>query len=135
MRADAIGDAISLTVGDTYAPVVDSQHLGADLRHHGLEALAERRAAGDELDRARGVDLDPHAIRGAQATLLHEHRKPGADGFSGGATSRQRSPELVPIERYQELVEQPDIVAGIVFDLLAQRLERPVIGHLVRRDG
>src|ERR1700754_2251083 len=98
MRSDAIGDAVSLTVGDTYAPVVDPQHLRADLRHHGLEALAERRAAGDELDRARGVDLDPHAIRRAQATLPHKHRNPAPDVSAGGATSRQRSPELVPLK-------------------------------------
>ncbi len=131
MRADAELDAVGLAVGDAHAPVVDAQHLGADLRHHGLEALAERGAAGDELDHARGVDLDPHAVGRAEPALLDEHRKAGADHLAGGAAARQLGLELVPVERGEELVEQADIVAGIVLDLLAQRLERPVIGHLV----
>ena len=44
--------------GSRAAPVIDAEHVGGDLRHHGLEALADRGAAGDDLDRARGVDLE-----------------------------------------------------------------------------
>ena len=92
MRSDAVGDAVGLAVGDAHAAVVDPQHLGANLCHHGLEALAERGAAGDELDRAGGVDLDPHAIRRAEPALLDEHRKSGADRFAGGAAARRVQP-------------------------------------------
>ena len=92
MRADAVGDAVGLAVGHAHAPVVDAQNLGADLRHHGLEALAERGAAGDELDRARAIDLDPHAVGRPEPALLDEHRKAGTDRLAGGAAARQSRP-------------------------------------------
>ena len=116
-------------------PVIDAEHLRADLRHHGLETLSERGAAGDELDRTRRVDLYAHAIRGAQAALLDEHREARADRLATGASARELDLELVPFERGRELVEQPDVIAGIVLDLLAQRLQRPVIRHFVDGDG
>jgi hypothetical protein len=52
VRTDSVSDAIGLAVSDAHAAVVDAQSLGAYLRHHGLEALAERGTAGDELDHA-----------------------------------------------------------------------------------
>ena len=88
-------------------PVVDAERVGADLRHHGLEALAERGAAGDHLDHAGGVDLDAHAVGGPEPALLDEHRKTGADQLAGGAAAREVGLELVPAERRQHLVEQP----------------------------
>src|SRR5258708_28544098 len=94
-----------------------------------MEALPERSAAGDELHRARTIDLDAHAVGGTQAALLDEHRKAGADRFAGGAAARKLGLALVPLERDQELVEQPDVIARIVLDLLAQGLERPGIWH------
>jgi hypothetical protein len=60
-----VGDPIGLAMGHAHAPVVDAQSLGANLRHHGLEALPERSAAGDELHHTRAIDLDAHAIGGA----------------------------------------------------------------------
>ena len=50
MRPDAEGDAVGLAVDDAAAPVIDAEHVGGDLRHHRFEALADRRAAGDDLD-------------------------------------------------------------------------------------
>ena len=58
---------------------VGAEHLGGDLRHHGLEALPDRGAAGDDLDLARGVDLDAHAVGRTQARLLDEHGEADAD--------------------------------------------------------
>ena len=69
--------------------IVGAEHLGGDLRHHGLEALPDRSAAGDDLDLARGVDLDAHAVGRAEARLLDEHRKADADHLALGAARRQ----------------------------------------------
>ncbi len=135
VRADAEGDAVGLAVGHPHLAIIDADPFGADLRHHGLEALADRRAARDQLDRARRVDLDVHAIGGTEAALLDEHGKAGADRLAGRAPARQLGFELVPLERDQELVEQADIVAGVVVDLLAERLQRPVERHLLFGDG
>jgi hypothetical protein len=134
MRADAVGDAVGLAVGHAHASVVEPQGLGANLRHHGLEALAERCAAGDELDHPRRVDLDPHTVGRTEPALLHEHGEAGTHRLAGGAAARERGVELVPFERGQELVQEPGIIAGIVLDFLAQRLQRPVIGHLLGGD-
>src|SRR5262249_57487824 len=97
MGADPIGDAIGLAVGHAHAPMVDAETLGADLRHHRLETLAERSAASDELDRARAIDLDPHAVGGAQPALLNEHRKSRTDCLTRGAAARQFGLALVPV--------------------------------------
>src|SRR4029077_2472850 len=93
-----VGDPVGLALGHAHAPVVDAQNLGANLRHDGLEALPERSAAGDQLHRARTIDLDAHAVGGAQAALLDEHREAGADRFTGGAAARKLGLALVPLE-------------------------------------
>ncbi len=72
--------------------IVDADHLGGDLRHHGLEALAERGAAGDHLDGAGGVDRDPDAVGRPEPALLHEHGDAGADQLAGGAAARADRP-------------------------------------------
>ena len=36
--------------------IIDAERVGANLRDHGLDALADRSRAGDDLDRAAGVD-------------------------------------------------------------------------------
>ena len=43
-RADAALDAVGLAVDDAHLPVIDAERIGADLREHGLDALADRRA-------------------------------------------------------------------------------------------
>ncbi len=72
---------------------------------------------------------------GTEPALLDEHRKSGPDRFASGAAARELGLQAVPLQRSQQLVEEPDIVAGIVLDLLAQGLERTMIRHLVRPDG
>jgi len=62
VRSDAVGNTIGLAVGHAHAPVVGAQNLRANLGHHRLEALAERSAAGNQLDHTGSVDLDPHAV-------------------------------------------------------------------------
>ena len=126
MRADAKGDLVGLAVDDADAAVVDAERLRADLRDHGLEALAERRAAGDDLHDARRVDGNLHAVGGAEPALLHEHRNAGADQLARGAAALQhRALQLVPVGRREHLVEQREIVAGVVLDLFAEHFERP----------
>ena len=107
MRADPEFDPVGLAVGDAHAPVIDAQRLGADLRHHGLEALAERGAAGDQLDRARGVDLDAHAVGQAEPALLDEHRKSGADQFAGGAAAASSALRLSQSSAVRSLSSSP----------------------------
>jgi hypothetical protein len=50
VRADAVLDAVGLAVDDAHLLHVGAEHLGGDLRHHGLKALPDRSAAGDDLD-------------------------------------------------------------------------------------
>ena len=52
--------------------IVDAERIGADLRDHRLDALADRRGAGDHFDRAVGVDRDAHAVERAEPALLDE---------------------------------------------------------------
>ena len=56
VRADAEGDAVGLAVDHAALLVIDAERVGGNLRHHGLEALAERGAAGHDFDRAGRVD-------------------------------------------------------------------------------
>ena len=79
MRADAVFDPVGAALDHAHPAVIDAERVGADLRDDGLEALAERRAAGDDLDRAGGLDRDPHAVARAQPALLDKHREAGAD--------------------------------------------------------
>ena len=133
MRADAERNAIGLAVDHAAAPVIDAQRVGGDLRHDGFESLADRSAAGDDLDRARRVDGDFHAVGRAEAALFHEHGDADADQFAGGFALLHVGVELVPADLGEQLVEQPDIVAGVVVDFLAQRFERARVGHFRRR--
>ena len=82
-------DAVGPAVGDAHAGIVDAERIGADLRHHGLDALPDRGRAGDDLDGAGVVDDDPHAVERAEPALLDEQRKPGADRFAAGAPPLQ----------------------------------------------
>ena len=54
-RAHAFVDAVGLPVHDLDAGIVDAERLGADLRHHRLDALADRGDAGNHLDGAVGA--------------------------------------------------------------------------------
>ena len=78
---------------------------------------------------------DFHAVGRAEAALLHEHGDADADQFAGGFALLHVGVELVPIDLGEQLVEQPDIVAGVVVDFLAERLERPRVGHFGVADG
>ena len=59
--------------------IVGAEAFRRDLRHHRLEALPERSAAGDDLDLAGAIDLDTHAVVRSEARLLDEHREADAD--------------------------------------------------------
>src|SRR6516165_9617603 len=98
MRADAEGDAVGLPVGDAHAAIIDAQRLGGDLRHHGFKPLADRGAAGDE--------LDAPAVGRAKPTLLDEHGKTRADSLAARAPARELALELLPFEAREKLVEK-----------------------------
>ena len=135
MRADAVVDQVGLAVDHAHALVVDAERLGANLRHRRLEALPQRRAAGDQFHRAVGIDLDLGVVARAAAALLHEDRDAGADQFARGAAAFHVGLQLVPAEGLERLFQQRRIVAGIEFELLDARLvEGDDVGQLLRGD-
>ena len=88
--------------------VVDAERFGANLRHRGLEALPQRRAAGDQFDRAGRIDGRPVRRRRGRARSSRRtwpgRRRPLRP------SARRRSQlvlQLVPVERAERLVEQP----------------------------
>ena len=91
VRADAMLDAVGLAVNDAHLLHVGAEHFGSDLSHHGLEALPDRRAAGDDLDLARGVDLNAHAVGRTEPRLLDEHREADADHLALRRGARRAS--------------------------------------------
>jgi hypothetical protein len=58
----------------TRTRVVDAQGVRTDLRHCRRETLADRRAAGHQLDRAGRIDGDPGAVERPKPTLLNKDR-------------------------------------------------------------
>ena len=84
VRADAEGDAVGLAVDHAAVLVIDAERVGGDLRHDGLEALAERGAAGDDFDHAGRVDGNFHAVGRTEPALFDEHGDADADQFAGG---------------------------------------------------
>ena len=76
MRAEAVIDRVGTAMHDPDPAVVDPERVRADLRHDGGETLAERGAAGEQLDRARRVHPDAHPVGRARPALLDEQREP-----------------------------------------------------------
>ena len=50
--AHASVDAVGLAVRHAHIGVMDAERVGADLRHRGFDALADRGHAGDDFDLA-----------------------------------------------------------------------------------
>ena len=123
-RAHAARDAVGLAVHDTDAGVVDAERIGADLRDHRLDALADRGDAGDDLDARRRVSTSMRTVSNGPSPLFSTNMATPAPTFSPLRRSLSCSCKLVPVGRFQRLVEQQRIVAGIVDDLRAQRVER-----------
>ena len=131
MRANAESDAVGLTVDDAAAPIIDAKRVGGHLRHYGLEPLPERGAAGQHVDQAGRVDRDFYPVGRTEPALLDEHRQADADAFAGGFALIDHSIECIPADLGEKLVEQTGIVAAVIFNLLAQRLERARIRHFL----
>jgi len=74
-------------VNDANLPVVDAKRVGADLRYRCFDALSDRCGAGDDFDRAAGVDGNVNAIEWAKAALLDKDGKPDTNGFSSRAAA------------------------------------------------
>ena len=127
-------DAIGSPVNDTDLAIIDAERLGTNLSHDGLEALADGCAAGDDLDVAGDVDVDLGPVERSEPALLDEEAEPRADEFPGGPPCRQCSLEIVPAESRQRLLEQAEIIARVVGDVVTQHGQRPRIRHGGGRD-
>src|SRR6185437_2057216 len=103
--ADAVIDAIGLAVDDADAAVIDAERFRRDLRHHRLEALAERGAAGHELDIALGIDAHARAVRGAAAAFLEKDGDAAADCLAGGPALGILGLHRIPAKGRERLVE------------------------------
>ena len=106
MGADAVLDAVGLSRDDPHPAVVHAERIGADLRHRRGEALADRRAAGHQLDRAGGVDGDAGAVQRPEPALLDKDCDAGPDQFAGGAAAAQLGLQRIPADLRQRLVQQ-----------------------------
>src|SRR6185295_12260369 len=120
VRPDAVRDAIGLPMNDANLGVVDAERIGADLRHHRLETLAERSAAGDDFNLTRGRDGDSHSVLRAEPALLDEHGKPRADRLTRTPALRETCGEPVPADAVERLRQQSRVVAGVEHDLVAE---------------
>src|SRR5271166_3958397 len=123
MRPDTVLDPVGLPVNDPHPAVVDTQRVGRDLRHHRLETLPDRGAAGDDFDSAGSVDRDRDPVEGTQTALLDKDGETGPDRLAGGPTLSQRRLQRIPSDGGQCLIEQPGIIARIIDNLVADRVE------------
>src|ERR1700683_732826 len=96
MRPDAVLDQVGLAMNDAHAAIVDAEGLGADLRHDGLETLAERGAAGDQLHRAGAVDRDLGIVGRAAPAFLQEDGDARAYRLAGGTPALEILLQLLP---------------------------------------
>src|SRR5262249_43766947 len=72
----------------------------------------------------------PHAVVRSEPALLDEQRKSRADEFAVVAPALNLNLQFTPFGGYERLVEETGIIAGIEYDLGAERPERPVVRHL-----
>ena len=70
----------------------------------------------------------PHAVERAKPALLDEHAEAEPDQFALPAGARSAPHEVVIAQVVEQPVEQPGIVAGIVDDLGAERVDRAANG-------
>ena len=113
VRPDAVGDPVGAPVRDADAAVVEAERVGADLRHRRLEALAHRRAAGEDLDAAVGVHGDPRPVGRPAAALFEEEREPGPYALPGPPPPGEAGLERVPADCGERLVEQQRVIARV----------------------
>ena len=128
--ADAILDAVGLSRHDPHLAVVHADRAGADLRHRRGEALADRRAAGHQLDRAGAVDGDARAVEWSKPAFLDKDGDARPDQFTRSATAAQLRLQRIPADLRQRFIQQSRIVAGIVDDFGAERVQLPAKRHL-----
>ena len=118
---DAERDAVGLAVDDAHAPVIDAERVGADLRHHRLEALPDR---GPPVTTSTAPEVST-VIRtpsdGPSPLFSTKIASPAPTHSPRGAAPLQILLQLVPADRGQRLVEQAGIVAGIEHDFGAER--------------
>src|SRR6516162_11347628 len=111
MRADPVLDPVGMPVHDPHPAIIDAQRIGSDLRHHGLKALSDRRAAGHDFDSTLMVDRDRDPIGRTETALLDKDRETGANRFAGPPALPQSSLQRVPSDSGLRLFHQSGIVA------------------------
>ena len=121
--AHAAGNPVGLAVDDPDIRIIDTERVGTDLRNDRLNALADGGDAGDDLHRAVRLRLDAHGVERTQSALLHEHRQTGADCLAVSAPLAEIVLKFVPLRRLEGFVQQKRVVAGIVDDFCAKRIE------------
>src|SRR6185295_11932840 len=104
-------DTVGAAVLDPHAPVVDAERIRADLRHHGLDALAEGCRTGHDLDETRRTNVHPHAVERTEAALLDEEAEARPDAFSAGTPAPKIVLQRIPFEGCQRLIDQAGVVA------------------------
>ena len=126
-------DPVGAAVHDPHAAIIDAERLGADLRDHGLEALSDRSAAGDDLDMRRRCRRWTRTPSTGPSPLFSTNMARPTPTISParGAAARLGARARPTSTACEHLVEQAAIVAGIQHDLVAQRHQRPRIRHLV----
>ena len=132
--ADAVLDPVGPPMNDTHLPVIHTEHVRANLCHDGLEALTDRSAAGHDLDLSAGMHMDSHPIGRPKPALLDIHGDAETDIFTRRTATADVALNLVPLETRKRLVQQRFIMSGIENDLVAQRHQRPLIRHFIRRN-
>ena len=110
--------------------VIDAKRVGSDLRHRRLDALADGGDAGDDLDLAVALYIDTHGVGRPESAFLDEHGNAGADLFARRATFLQFGLKRRPVRQRKRLVEQQRIIAGVIDNMRAERVEMQIVRHL-----
>src|SRR5581483_8689470 len=112
----------------------DAERVGADLREHGLDALAHRGAARVDGRGAAAGELDTGVLPARDAALLDEEgeAEPAPAAVPGPLVPP--APEPVPVEAPARLLEQQGVVAAVVDDGVPVRVRPARVRHPRRRD-
>src|SRR5438105_2025560 len=104
MRTDTVRNEVSSTVDHFDVLVVNTESIGANLRHHRFKALPQRRAARDELDCPGRIDGHTRAVRRANSTLFDKHCQANTHRLSLRSTGPKIRLECVPVQCCKGLV-------------------------------
>ena len=76
-----------------------------------------------------GLTVDAHGVERAEPAFFDEHGDAGADHLAVGAALLQLALQGRPVGKRERLVEQQRVVAGVVDNMGAERIELQIVGH------